>query len=133
MVADVRGIGATSPGATERTLITDKQPSGHLETVAVMAFALTQAGMQEFSEEDVRRAYLRAGVRPPKVVAQALRDAKNRADYIEAGSRRGLYRLSHYGDTFVRFDLPHTQTVSSGRDSALLLAWMRITNLICVS
>jgi hypothetical protein len=108
VAADVRGIGATSPGATERTLITDKQPSGHLETVAVMAFALTQAGMQEFSEEDVRRAYLRAGVRPPKVVAQALRDAKNRADYIEAGSRRGLYRLSHYGDTFVRFDLPHT-------------------------
>jgi hypothetical protein len=101
-------MGAISPGATERILIKDKQPSGHLEIVAVMAFALTQAGMEEFSEEDVRLAYLRAGARPPKVVAQALRDAKNRTGYVETGSRRGLYRLSHYGDTFVRFDLPHS-------------------------
>ena len=77
---------------SERELVQSKLPSGHLETVAVIAFALTASGLEEFSEEDVRRAYLRAGVRPPKVVGQALRDAKNKMDYIEAGSRRGLYR-----------------------------------------
>jgi hypothetical protein len=77
-----------------------------LETVAVLGFALTQAGIQEFTAEDIRRAYLRAGIRPPKVVAQALRDAKNRMDYIEFGGRRGLYSLSAHGDRTVRFDLP---------------------------
>ena len=91
---------------SERELVSAKRPSGHLETVAVIAFALTQAGIEEFTEDDVRRAYLRAEVRPPKVVAQALRDAKNRMDYIEAGSKRGCYRLSPHGDRTVRFDLP---------------------------
>jgi len=91
---------------SERELVAAKRPSGHLETVAVIAFALTQAGIEEFTEDDVRRAYLRAEVRPPKVVAQALRDAKNRMDYIEAGSKRGCYRLSPHGDRTVRFDLP---------------------------
>jgi hypothetical protein len=95
-----------APAFSERDLIMAKHPSGHLETVAVIAFALTQAGRDEFSEDDVRKGYLRAGVRPPKVVAQALRDAKNRMDFIEAGSKRGMYRLSPHGDRTVRFDLP---------------------------
>jgi len=91
---------------TERELVQAKQPKGHLEMVAVLAFALTQAGAKEFTEEEMRRAYLRAGQRPPKVVGQALRDAKNRLDYIEPGTRKGTYRLSHHGDRTVRFDLP---------------------------
>ena len=95
-------------GLSERDLVVAKRPSGHLETVAVIAFALTQAGIEEFTEEDVRRAYIRANVRPPKVVAQALRDAKNRMDYIEPGRKRGTYRLSPHGDRTVRFDLPRT-------------------------
>ena len=99
-------IAVDGASITERELVSTKRPSGHLETVAVIAFALTQAGTDEFSEDDVRRAYLRAGIRPPKVVAQALRDAKNRMDYIEPGSRRGFYRLSPHGDRTVRFDLP---------------------------
>ncbi len=94
---------------TERDLIAAKNPKGHLEIVAVLAFYLTESGIKEFSEEDIRRAYIRAGVRPPKVVAQALRDAKNNADLIELGSRRGRYRLSAHGDRTVRFDLPRKQ------------------------
>ncbi len=91
---------------SERQLVEQKKPSGHVETVAVLAFALTQAGTAEFTDEDIRKAYIRAGVRPPKVVGQALRDAKNLSDYIEVGSKRGAYRLSHHGDRTVRFDLP---------------------------
>jgi hypothetical protein len=94
------------PQLTERELIEAKRPKGHMETVTVLAFALTQAGATEFTEEEMRRAYLRAGVRPPKIVSQALRDAKNRLDYIEYGARKGTYRLSHHGDRTVRFDLP---------------------------
>ncbi|HMD75963.1 MAG TPA: hypothetical protein VKG86_01180 [Terracidiphilus sp.] len=91
---------------SERDLIEEKRPSGHLETVTVLAYALAQSGIDEFTEEDIRRAYLRAAVRPPKVVSQALRDAKNKCDYIEVGSKKGTYRLSHHGDRTVRFDLP---------------------------
>jgi hypothetical protein len=85
-----------------------KKPRGHAEIVAVLAFGLADAGTEEFTEVDVRRAYIQAGVRPPKVVAQALRDAKNKQDYIEAGKKRGTYRLSPHGDRTVRFDLPRS-------------------------
>ncbi len=74
--------------------------------VAVLAFGLAESGSVEFSESDMRRAYIQAGARPPKVVAQALRDAKNKQDYLESGKKRGTYKLSSHGDRTVRFDLP---------------------------
>jgi hypothetical protein len=97
---------SSTAGITERDLVTAKQPHGHPEIVAVLAFALTEAGKAVFTEDDIRRAYIRAGVRPPKVVAQALRDAKNRYEYLELTPNRGEYRLSSHGDRVVRFDLP---------------------------
>lgn len=90
----------------EKQLVAEKRPLGHHEIVIVLAFAVTESGMNEFSEQDIRRAYLRAEVRPPKFVSQALRDAKNKFDYLESGSKRGMYRLSNHGDRTVRFDLP---------------------------
>ncbi len=99
----------STPAATgmgERELVAAKQPHGHPEVVAVLAFALTESGTAVFTDDDIRRAYIRAGVRPPKVVAQALRDAKNRYDFLEATANRGEYRLSSHGDRVVRFDLP---------------------------
>jgi hypothetical protein len=95
-----------SEGLTEREFVALKGPHGHLETVAVLAFYLAEQGQPEFTEEDIRRAYIRAAIRPPKVVSQSLRDAKNKKDYIRAGGSRGTYRLTHHGDRFVRFDLP---------------------------
>ena len=108
LLAEHRPVDAPGEVLTERQLIEAKRPKGHLETVAVLAFALAQAGAEEFTEDDMRRAYLRSGTRPPKVVSQALRDAKNRLDYIEAGARKGTYRLTHHGDRTVRFDLPRS-------------------------
>ncbi len=93
----------------EKTLVAEKCPANHMETVAVLAFALTQSGREEFTDAEMRKAYIRAGVRPPKVVAQALRDAKNKADFIEPGSKKGTYRLSPHGDRTVRFDLPRPE------------------------
>jgi hypothetical protein len=90
----------------EKQLVLVKRPAGHAETVAVLAFALAQTGTLEFTEEDMRQAYLRAGVRPPKVVAQAIRDAKNVFGYVDTGSKRGRYKLAHHGERTVRFDLP---------------------------
>lgn len=91
---------------TERDFIAEKGPKNQTEIVAVLGFFLTETGCPEFTEADIKRAYVRAGVRPPKVIGQALRDAKNNFDYIEAGSKRGSYKLSTHGDRTVRFDLP---------------------------
>jgi hypothetical protein len=100
--------GNSSQSSTEKQLVVEKRPRGHHEVVAVLAFALTQSGTEEFTKEDVRRAYIRAGVRPPKSVSQALRDAKNKFDYIATGSKRGTYRLSNHGENLIRFDLPRS-------------------------
>jgi|SRR5579871_1644596 len=100
----------TIPSATgmlsERDLIAQKRPRNQTEIVAVLGFCLSANGLTEFREEDIKKAYLRAGVRPPKVIAQALRDARNKFDFIEAGAKKGTYRLSTHGDRTVRFDLP---------------------------
>ncbi len=101
-----RSTPAVPDSVTEANLVSLKRPSNHSETVAVLAFCLKRNGTDEFDEDEMRRAYLRARVRPPKVVAQAIRDAKNVFDYIETGSKRGFFRLSHFGETTVEFDLP---------------------------
>lgn len=100
------GNNRSAQTSTEKQFIAEKRPRGHHEIVAVLAFALTEAGTKEFNEEDVRRAYIRADVRPPKYVSQALRDAKNKFDYVTTGSKRGMYRLTNHGDRTIRFDLP---------------------------
>src|SRR5438874_632844 len=61
----------SSGSLNERTLVSEKKPSGHSETVAVLAYALQRGGQEEFSPDDIQKAYLRAGVRPPKFVDQA--------------------------------------------------------------
>lgn len=99
----------TQSETSERQFVSLKKPVGHPEIVAVLAFYLTEAGHAEFTPEDVRRAYIRAGVKPPKVIDQALRDAKNVRDFLEPVSR-GKYKLSQHGDRYVRFDLPRTDS-----------------------
>lgn len=95
-----------APQAGVADLIAKKKPRGHHEIIAVLAFALTESGTQVFGEEDIHRAYIRAEVRPPKVIAQALRDAKNKYQYVELAGKRGRYRITNHGDRVVRFDLP---------------------------
>jgi hypothetical protein len=95
-----------STTASEKQLIAEKNPSGHSEIIAVLAYCLTANGQPEFSPEDIRRAYIRAGQRPPKVISQGLRDAKNIRDFIEPGAKRGHFRLSPHGERTVLFDLP---------------------------
>lgn len=94
---------------SERDFVAEKKPRGHGETVAVLAFCLRESGTLEFTADDMRRAYIRAAVRPPKVVAQALRDAKNKYELIETGSKKSTFRLSAHGERTVLFDLPRAK------------------------
>lgn len=98
--------GAEKLARTEREFVALKKPSGHPEIVAVLAYFLKRNGQEEFRPEDMRRAYARAGLRPPKVIGQAVRDSKNVHDYLETGSERGTFRLSPHGERTVEFDLP---------------------------
>lgn len=95
--------------ASERDFVRTKRPKGHSETVAVLAYFLTKSGQIEFKAEDIRRAYARVGIRPPKVMAQSLRDAKNLNDFLESGSKAGTFRLSPHGERTVAFDLPEDE------------------------
>jgi hypothetical protein len=97
-------------GISEEEFVAQKNPQGHSEIVAVLGYLLTESGRAEFSADDLQRAYRRAHVRPPKAVDQALRDAKNKFDYIEPGSKRGTFRLSSHGERTVVFDLPRRES-----------------------
>lgn len=104
--ADTPPNNARGAALTERDLIAQKRPRNQTETVAVLGFCLAENGHGEFTVADIKRAYIRAGVRPPGVISQALRDARNKFDLIEAGTKKGAYRLSAHGERTVRFDLP---------------------------
>jgi hypothetical protein len=93
---------------SERDLVAEKRPTGHAETIAVLALALKTQGQEEFTPDDIRRAYIRANVRPPKVIEQALRDARNKQDFVQSGSKRGTFLLSTHGERTVLFDLPRS-------------------------
>jgi hypothetical protein len=91
---------------SDEEFVIAKSPKGHGEIVAVLAFLLHEKGFEEFTERQLRQSYIDANMRPPKVVGQALRDAKNKQGFIAYGKKRGMYKLSDHGDRTVRFDLP---------------------------
>jgi hypothetical protein len=85
----------------------EKRPTTAVETVAVFGCYLEYfENKDEFTEDDISRAYYDARVRKPKAIGQALRDAKNLKGYLVEGSKRGRFRLSNVGENLVLHDLP---------------------------
>jgi hypothetical protein len=101
--------GSGESAESEKALIQAKQPKKHHDTIAVLAFYFLQQGKAEFTPEEMRKAYIRAGVKPPKVIDQALRDANRHHDLVEPGATRGTFKLSHHGERVVRFELPREE------------------------
>jgi hypothetical protein len=104
--AKTKGFSDGESIETEKALIQAKQPKRHHDIIAVLAFHFLQQGKVEFTSEEIRKAYIRAGVKPPKVIDQALRDANRHHDLVEPGTTRGTFKLSHHGERVVRFELP---------------------------
>ena len=102
--------------STERELISEKKPHGHAETVAVLAYWLTKSGTTQFTRKDMRGAYIRACARQPRFIDQALRDARNKHEFLEAGTARGTFRLSAHGERVVLRDLPRKKSPSPNQD-----------------
>ena len=92
---------------TVKEFFDEKKPKIALETVAVFGFYMEHFKSQsEFSEADISKAFFDAKVRKPKVIGQALRDAKNVKGYLVEGSKKGTYRVSNIGENLVMHDLP---------------------------
>lgn len=92
---------------TLKEFFDEKKPLTGSETVAVFGFYLEHfENKLEFNEHDISRAYFEARVRKPKVIGQALRDAKNFKGYLVEGSKRGTFRLSNVGENLIVHDLP---------------------------
>lgn len=84
-----------------------KKPSTNIETVTVFGFYLEHyKKQQDFNEADISKCYFEARARKPKVIGQALRDAKNRYGYLVDGHTKGAFRLSNVGENLVLHDLP---------------------------
>ena len=84
-----------------------KKPESAIETVTVFGYYFERyEKLPEFAESDISRAYYEARVRKPKVIGQAIRDARNIRGYLVEGSKRGRFRLSNVGENLVLHDLP---------------------------
>ncbi len=92
---------------TIKDFYAEKRPGTAIETVTVFGFYLEHyLKKDEFTETDISRAYYEARARKPKVIGQALIDARNVRGYLVEGSKRGRYRLSNTGENLVLHDLP---------------------------
>jgi len=90
-----------------RDFFMEKQPSNAMEAVAVFGFYFEHFEKKvEFGEKDISNAYFEARERKPKVIGQAIRDAKNVKGYLVEGSKKGQFRLSNEGENLVLHDLP---------------------------
>ena len=95
---------------TLKEFFDEKKPSTASETIAVFGFYLEHFRSQvQFNELDISTAYFEARARKPKVIGQALRDAKNVKGYLVDGSKRGTFRLSNVGENLVVHDLPRNE------------------------
>jgi hypothetical protein len=90
-----------------REFYNSKQPTSESEKVAVFGFYLEHyKGISEFGRDDISQCYYDVRVRKPKVVSQALRDAKNIKGFLVGGKKPGRFRLSTTGENLVLYDLP---------------------------
>lgn len=87
-----------------------KKPISATEIVTVFGFYLEKyRNVQSFSEQDIADAYYEARARKPKVIGQALRDAKNSKRFLVEGTKKGKFRISNIGENLVLHDLPRKE------------------------
>lgn len=107
VVTPLPANGASQSVPTIKEFFDEKMPLTAVETVTVFGCYLEQfRSLDEFSEEEISRAYYEARARKPKVIGQALRDAKNVRGYLVEGTKKGRFRLSNIGENLVLHDLP---------------------------
>jgi hypothetical protein len=67
----------------------------------------------ELAPQEIRDLLVQAKYRPPGNISQALVDCRRKYGFVEVGSKKGLWKLSHQGETMVEFDLPRSSSTPS--------------------
>jgi hypothetical protein len=84
-----------------------KKPGNAYEAIAVAMFHRLKTEQKiEMSWDEIKTALTQGRFRPPESFQQALTDCRRRYGYIEVGSKKGFWKLTHSGETVVDFDLP---------------------------
>jgi len=103
-----QALGGSKDRQSLATFVETKSPQNAYEAIAVVLYHRRKAeGVEELSGSEIRAALVQGRYRPPdSSMAQTLTDCRRKYGYIQAGSKKGLWRLSHTGETTVEFDLP---------------------------
>ncbi|HEX8700646.1 MAG TPA: hypothetical protein VF815_17480 [Myxococcaceae bacterium] len=89
--------------------IAKKSPQNVYEAMACVLFFSRQfRDRPELSTEEIRKLLIQGKFRPPGSMAQAMTDGRRKYGYVDAGSKKGLWKLSRDGEVTVEIDLPRT-------------------------
>jgi hypothetical protein len=92
-----------------RKFVEEKKPQNASEAIACVVYFLRKfRGKDEISADEMRQSLILAKHRPPTNFAQALTDCRRRYGYIEAGTKKELWKLSHDGEVTIELDLPRS-------------------------
>lgn len=92
------------------TFIASKKPQNVYEAIAaILHYARKVEGKDEVSGAEIRSGLVQGRHRPPGNLAQALTDCRRKYGYIQTGSKKGLWTLTHSGETTIEFDLPRQE------------------------
>jgi hypothetical protein len=102
------GSGTDTETGNLREFIAAYGPKGAVEEIpALIHWARKHEKVDSFSEDDIVALYRRAGIRPPKHVAQSMRDLSSKR-YLRlkaVAGKSGHVNLSRPGEDFVLHDL----------------------------
>ncbi|MBX3229222.1 MAG: hypothetical protein KIT84_18630 [Labilithrix sp.] len=90
-----------------KTFLEQKKPQNSYEAIACVLYHHQKFREQsELNSDEIRKALLQGRVKPPGNMTQTLTDCRRRYAYIEPGTKKGLWKLSHDGEVTVDLDLP---------------------------
>lgn len=98
-----------------RDYCNEKNPRTDMERVTVLAdYARQYRDTLEVSESELVPLFNEVGVRLPKDVTQALRNAaRKQTGYLEFAGRKGYYRITNAGINLVNYTLPRSKKQSA--------------------
>lgn len=84
-----------------------KKPRNVYEAIAcVLYYAKNYQDQPELETGNVRTSLVQGKYRPPGNMVSAMTDCRRKYGFVEVGSKKGFWKLSHQGETLVEFDLP---------------------------
>lgn len=85
----------------------EKAPTNSYEAIAVVVYFLAKfRGKPEVTADEIRRALLQGKFKPPSVMAQAMTDCRRRYGFVQPGTRKGFWKLTHDGEAKVELEMP---------------------------